>query len=1118
MSSDTGWMDVSEEEEGEENPGKEDEQTEEEHRKEQQVNPWESEKTVDDDEGCSASFPFTPANSESVFAMFNDKASDEEDVSKNDNNIDAVCSNSFSVTNSGNSVDVFTNDASDDAKTYEKEYSVSLPAASANSNDLIAPCANNEEAGDEDDAYKYGDKNTDEEYSISLPVASANSDRLVTSIISNDKTSDEEDAKEHDNNEFRISFAVTSANGDGLIAACMNNDKEDVDKKDDKNNNEEHSNSSPVMSTNSEGLVASLTNNDEVNDEKSGYNIHVDINGNEEYIRSLPATSANGDSYVAMFAQNDKSTDKVYGKYDKDNKNDCFATASISTDDTGVSEKDLSFGGLTFRDEEQHMADSRSEQEVINQELEEEDDEEEDDEYDGSSSFEDSEDEDCDMYPKKLYSDPAYPGAVFQGLENMMLYSVLTDLTLFTEDGYQFQVHSFVLAAVSYLIQTRLIQKPKQEQYISLYVDPEVHGSGLAAVVEFAYTGNISILNKSNIERIWSAAVSLEAPRILELCKDEEEREEDEARGKKVDRKVISAEEHMKISLQQIRKMWTQRMGCDVELEAEGRVFHAHRALLAASSDYFRGMFTSGMKESRQESVSLLLVGATKFEALLHYTYSGALALGWGCVFDLTCTSLQLQFQTAFSLCLNFLQQEIDAYSCLDVASFAEAYGMADLLALADDFVLRHFQDVSIIPKFQDLPVEKLKKYLQSDSLCVPSELPVFRAVMCWIEAFPRKRVKLARELMETIQFPLMTFKEFKEVKSITSWPRIGAKRLYDSLLEEFCSSSSDVQSTFRAYMPKDTLVLVGGERITDNFDKRRPCMDMWFSNSLQNHVGLVKKVEWRMLGTLPEKPRFSHGVGVMRGKLYVVGGRHYYGKDDTMNCTYRYDPIQNVWQRLSDMHEPRGSFTLVVLNGKIYAIGGERDSEVNMESVEVYCPNTNSWSFVHPLAHALCCHAASVWNGTIFLSGGFNSQYQCLSSMTFYHPERGSTYLAELTHDRALHCMETLGDRLYVAGGVSCEADGHLVDQLACEVYDPVANSWSAIMPFPVPHVGSASAVLEGKVYIIGGYCQEDYSDTKTVHRYDPATERWENMSVTPGPNTYIAACVLPIPAHRRQ
>ncbi|XDV19329.1 hypothetical protein PO909_024816 [Leuciscus waleckii] len=713
----------------------------------------------------------------------------------------------------------------------------------------------------------------------------------------------------------------------------------------------------------------------------------------------------------------------------------------------------------------------------------------------------------------------AYPGAVFEALENMKLYSVLTDLTIYTEDGHQFQVHSIVLAAVSNLIQLRLRQKPRQERIIALCLGPEVHGLGLAAVVEFAYTGNISILNKANIELVRTAAVSLEAPRVLELCTEEEQREQDKAIGKKEGRKCFSAEEHMNDSLQHIRQLWTQRVGCDVELEAEGRVFHAHRVLLVASSDYFRGMFTSGMKESRQKLVSLQLVWAAKLEALLHYSYSGALSLGWGCVFDLTCTSLQLQFQTAYSLCLNFLEQEIDAYSCLDVVSFAEAYGMSDLLALANNFVLRHFQDVSITPKFHDLPVEKIKKYLQSDSLYVLSELPVFKAVMSWIEAYPKHRVKLARELMGTIRFPLMTFKEFDEVMSVTSWPRIGAKNVYKGLFKEFFSSSSDVQSNIRVYMPKDTIVLVGGEKITDNFDKHRPSREMWFSNSLQNHVGLVKKVEWKMLGTLPEKPRFSHGVGTIRGKLYVVGGRHYYGQADTMKCTYMYDPIQNSWQRLADMHERRGSFTVVVLDGKLYAIGGERYSGVNMESVEVYCPNTNSWSFVCPLDQALCCHAASVWNGTIFLSGGLNSQYQCLSSMILYHPERGSTNLGEMRNDRALHCMETLGDRLYVAGGVSSDADGHLVDQLVCEVYDPVANSWSAIMPIPVPHVGSASAVLEGKVYVIGGYCHTaNYRDIKSVHRYDPATAHWENMSVTPGPNICIAACVLPIPIHLRK
>ncbi len=44
-----------------------------------------------------------------------------------------------------------------------------------------------------------------------------------------------------------------------------------------------------------------------------------------------------------------------------------------------------------------------------------------------------------------------------------------------------------------------------------------------------------------------------------------------------MDRKDTSAEEHLKISLQQIRQMWTQIMGFGVALEAEGRVFHGKR-------------------------------------------------------------------------------------------------------------------------------------------------------------------------------------------------------------------------------------------------------------------------------------------------------------------------------------------------------------------------------------------------------------------------------------------------------------------------------------------------------------------------------------------------------------
>lgn len=294
------------------------------------------------------------------------------------------------------------------------------------------------------------------------------------------------------------------------------------------------------------------------------------------------------------------------------------------------------------------------------------------------------------------------------------------------------------------------------------------------------------------------------------------------------------------------------------------------------------------MKETHQTSVSLLLMGAPELESLLHCCYSGHLFLDWGCIFKLTSTALQFQFQPALSLCLNFMQQEMDAHRCLDVVAFAEAYEMGDLQEMAEDFMLRHFEDVAATLKFQDLPVEKLKKYLSSNCLCVTSELSVFRAVVSWIEADPKTRVKEANDLMRAVLFPLMTFTEFREVKVIMSWPQVSNRDLYESLFEEFCTSTFNSHLGFRTYLPKETLVLVGGERITENLDKRMPCREIWFSNSFRNYVGRMKRVEWRKLGELPEKPRFCHSVGVISGELYVVGGRHYYGKEDTMKCTYR--------------------------------------------------------------------------------------------------------------------------------------------------------------------------------------------------------------------------------------
>lgn len=314
-----------------------------------------------------------------------------------------------------------------------------------------------------------------------------------------------------------------------------------------------------------------------------------------------------------------------------------------------------------------------------------------------------------------------------------------------------------------------------------------------------------------------------------------------------------------------------------------------HKVILAASSDYFRGMFTCGMREARQTQVTLHFQLASELDALIGCSYDGMIALSWDCAFEIACTALQLQYQQALLLCLRFMRENIDTTSCLDLASYAEAYGMSELLEEANDFILRNFCEVSETAKFQDLTPERLLEIIRHDGLCVPTELAVFRAVCSWIETDPKERLGQAGVLMTGVRFALMTFREFREVRATNMRMECFGSdelqvELYGSALKEFGFQNK----THRVRHPKDVLVVVGGDWLSPDRGHCVASRDMWFANSLRSCTGLMKEMEWKRLGEMPDKPRFRHGVATMMGRLYVVGGCYFYTKDDIMKSAYR--------------------------------------------------------------------------------------------------------------------------------------------------------------------------------------------------------------------------------------
>lgn len=108
---------------------------------------------------------------------------------------------------------------------------------------------------------------------------------------------------------------------------------------------------------------------------------------------------------------------------------------------------------------------------------------------------------------------------------------------------------------------------------------------------------------------------------------------------------------------------------------------------------------------------------------LLDFIYSGQLKLSCRNVWDLTEACSQFQLQGALSLCLNFLQDNMDEISCLDVLALAEAFSLVDLGIRAEEYFLTNFQRVAEGEKFRDLPCDHLMRLLERDKLNAESEV-----------------------------------------------------------------------------------------------------------------------------------------------------------------------------------------------------------------------------------------------------------------------------------------------------------------------------------------------------------------------------------------------------------
>ncbi|XP_068793943.1 kelch-like protein 32 isoform X2 [Struthio camelus] len=559
---------------------------------------------------------------------------------------------------------------------------------------------------------------------------------------------------------------------------------------------------------------------------------------------------------------------------------------------------------------------------------------------------------------------------------------------------------------------------------------------------------------------------------------------------------------------------------CDITLIAEEQKFHAHKAVLAACSDYFRAMFSLCMVESGADEVNLHGVTSVGLKQALDFAYTGQILLEPGVIQDVLAAGSHLQLLELLSLCSHYLIQELNSFNYLDLYKLADLFNLTLLENAVVDFLVKHLSELlkSHPEEVLALPYSLLREVFKSDKLTSLSEEQIWQLAVRWLEQ--SCRYQYMDELLQYVRFGLMDVNTLHTVA--LSHPLVQASETATALINEALAYHQSIYAQpvwqTRRTKPRfqsDTLYIIGGK-------KREICKvkELRYFNPVdQENVHIAGIANWSELAPMPIG-RSHHCVAVMGDFLFVAGGEaeQSTGRTCAVRTACRYDPRTNSWAEIAPMKNCREHFVLGAVDEYLYAVGGRNELRQVLPTVERYCPKKNKWTFVQSFDRSLSCHAGYVVDGLLWISGGVTNTAQYQNRLMVYDPKQNKWLSrSPMLQRRVYHSMAAVQRKLYVLGGNDLDYNNDRILVRHIDSYNIDTDQWTRCsFSMLTGQNESGVAVHNGRIYLVGGYSIWTNEPLACIQVLDVSKEGKEEVfygPTLPFASNGIAACFLPAP-----
>lgn len=271
----------------------------------------------------------------------------------------------------------------------------------------------------------------------------------------------------------------------------------------------------------------------------------------------------------------------------------------------------------------------------------------------------------------------------------------------------------------------------------------------------------------------------------------------------------------------------------------------------------------------------------------------------------------------------------------------------------------------------------------------------------------------------------------------------------------------------------------------------------------LECHKFLVEAMNYHLLpyqqNTLQSRrTKVRSGLKV----LVIVGGRQELTEKALSRDVIYRDP-DRIWNKLSEMPYKSFNQCVSVMDGFLYVAGGEDQNDARNQAKHAvgnfcrYDPRFNTWIHLANMIHRRTHFSLNGFNGLIFAVGGRNPD-GLLASVECYVPATNKWHLKEpLEVSRCCHASAVVDGKILVTGGYINNSYSRMVS-----AYDPSADSWQDAANLSTPRGWHCAISLLDRVYVLGGSQlggRGERIDVLPIECYSPRTGQWCHSAPLP-------------------